>query len=78
MTPPAVMMERPRLFAVDTVTEVPSRTREDVVLEGLARPDGAACLVCGGATHAVAHGAECGDCGAELLMGPEPAMLWAA
>jgi hypothetical protein len=78
MTPPAVMTERPRLFAVETVTEAPSRSLEDAVLDVLSRPDDAVCLICGGATHAVSGGAECEQCGAELLMGPEPVVLWAA
>lgn len=78
MTPPAVMMERPRLFALDAVTDGPSRTLEDAVLEVLARPDHGACVVCGGSTIPVAGGAECAECGAELLMGPEPALMWAA
>ena len=78
MTPPAMMMERPRLFLLDDERTAPVRSLDDVVLELLAAADHGTCLVCDGRTHAIVGGAECEDCGSELLLGAEPAPLWAA
>ena len=77
MTPPA-MMERPRLFPLDDERTALVRSLDDVVLELLAAADHGTCLVCDGTTHAIVGGAQCGDCGSELLLGAESAPLWAA
>lgn len=74
MTPPAMMMmERPRLFPLDGGQSAPRRSLDDVVLELLADADHGTCLVCDGRTHAIVGGAQCEDCGSELLMGAEAA-----
>ena len=77
MTPPAVMIELPRLFPVDD--QHPSlHSLEDAVLAMLADPTSALCLVCDGALEHVPGGVRCVDCGSELLLGPEPAPAWVA
>ena len=73
MTPPAMMMERPRLFPLDGEQSVLRRSLDDVVLELLADADHGTCLVCDGRTHSIVGGAQCEDCGSELLMGAEAA-----
>ena len=73
MTPPAMMMERPRLFPLDGEQSLLRRSLDDVVLELLADADHGTCLVCDGRTHAIAGGARCEDCGAELVMGADAA-----
>ena len=73
MTPPAMMMERPRLFPLDGERSVLGRSLDDMVLELLADADHGTCLVCDGRTHAIVGGAQCEDCGSELLMGAEAA-----
>ena len=71
MTPPAMMMERPRLFPLDGEQSVLRRSLDDVVLELLADADHGTCLVCDGRTHAIVAGARCEDCGSELVMGAD-------
>ena len=78
MSPPALMMELPRLFPLDEASSVQGQSLEDAVLEILADTDHGTCLVCEGRTHPIHSGARCEDCGSELLMGAEPAPLWAA
>ena len=78
MTPPAMMMELPRLFPVEDEVSAQSRSLDDVVLEILASTDHGVCLVCDGRTHTIIGGARCDECGSELLMGAEPAPRWAA
>ena len=73
MTPPAMMMERPRLFPLDGEQSVLRRSLDDVVLELLADADHGTCLVCDRRTHAIAGGARCEDCGSELVMGADVA-----
>ena len=73
MTPPAMMMELPRLFPLDDETAALGRSLDDVVLEILAATDRGTCLVCDGRTHAIVGGAQCEECGSELLMGAEAA-----
>ena len=73
MTPPAMMMERPRLFPLDGEQSVLRRSLDDVVLELLADADHGTCPVCDGRTHAIAGGARCEDCGSELVMGADVA-----
>jgi hypothetical protein len=78
MSPPAMMIELPRLFPLDDEEPVAGRSLEDVVMELLADADHGRCVVCEGPTHAVIGGARCEDCGTEVLLGEEPAPLWAA
>jgi len=73
MTPQAMMMDRPRLFPLDGEQSVPRRSLDDAVLELLADADHGTCLVCDGRTHAIVGGAQCEDCGSELVMGAEVA-----
>ena len=77
MTPPAVMIELPRLFPLDDQHPA-GRLLEDAVLEILAGPTSASCLVCDGALQYIPGGVRCVDCGSELLLGAEPAPAWVA
>ena len=76
MTPPAVMIELPRLFTLDD--RPPGQPLEDAVLGMLADPASVRCLVCEGALESVPGGVRCVDCGSELLLGAEPAPAWVA
>jgi hypothetical protein len=78
MTSTALIMERPRLFVVEDQAYAMGQSLDDVVLELLANADHGSCLVCDGTTHAIVGGARCEDCGTEIVMGAEPAPLWAA
>jgi hypothetical protein len=79
MTPPAaVVMEFPRLFALEDGAYAAGPSLDDVVLQILADADHGSCLVCEGTTRPIVGGVRCQDCGAELVMGAEPAPLWAA
>ena len=78
MTPPAVMTELPRLFALEDEAYATGSSLDDAVLQLLADADHGSCLVCDGRTHQIVGGARCQDCGTELLSGADPAPLWAA
>lgn len=78
MTPIAPMIERPRLFVVDDEASITGPSLDDAVLALLADADHGVCLVCSGRTRAIAGGARCDDCGAEVVMGAASAELWAA
>lgn len=78
MSPPAMMMELPRLFPVEDDPLTSGRSLDDAVLELLAAAAHGSCLVCGGTTEAIVGGARCHECGSELLMGAEPAEIASA
>ena len=73
MTPPAVMTELSRLFALEDDVYATGSSLDDAVLQLLADADHGSCLVCDGRTHQIVGGARCQDCGAELLLGAEQA-----
>lgn len=76
MTPPAVT-DVPRLFPIE-VQDHRGRSLEDLVLAALADVDHGMCPVCDGPLRPIAGGVRCGDCGSEILYGPEPAPAWVA
>lgn len=78
MTPAAPMIERPQLFVVVDEPSVAGPSLDDMVLALLADADHGVCLVCNGPTHAIVGGAQCDDCGAEVVMGAASSELWAA
>ncbi len=76
MTPPAVMTEPARLFAVPDSPR--GRSLEDAVLATLAEPSRSPCLVCDGPLTTIAAGVRCADCGSELAWGVDRPVAWAA
>lgn len=75
MTPPVTAVASPTLFPIE-VHDNRGRSLEDVMLEVLADADHGPCPVCDGALAAIIGGVRCGDCGAEILQGEEPAPTW--
>jgi hypothetical protein len=67
MSHPAAATSPPRLFVIEGQARGSERSLNDVVLAMLRTHGPGSCLVCDGRTYAVAGGARCDDCGAELV-----------